>query len=118
MIPDNKFPEIIRGLLEKTRQGKANWKEVPNARNTFRLQLSKSAILLTMESPTADPDYPSLQLLNEEGTRVGCWPPAEQDPNEDHPGMDILMELYEEVTKRVTKWDKVLGEIEAFLSRP
>jgi hypothetical protein len=110
MIPKDKFPEIARGLLEKTRQRKAAWEENTSSRGGHVLKLKDSIIWINYFSPPTEPDYIMLVFMNKEGRDVGSWTVTE---GEDH--WDLVSELYGQIEKTITGWDRVLEDIEAFL---
>jgi hypothetical protein len=111
MIPESKFLEIAKGLLEKTRQRKARWEEQPGDQGAFVLRLRNASIRIKLFSPPTEMDSISLMLLNEEGKEVGSW--TVQD-GEQHWG--VISELYHEVITNLRGRDKVLEEVEAFLN--
>jgi hypothetical protein len=110
MIPDSKYPEIVKGLLEKTRQQKAIWEELPGEENAFRLRLRNSTIELRYFAPSTEPDIIAIILRNSEGRQVGSWNVTDGEPY-----WALVNDLYDLVVKKNTGWDKVLEEIEAFL---
>ena len=115
MIPEKEYPEIVKGLLEKTRQGNVNWKERPDLQNktSYRLLLpSGIRIELNYHTPETDPNYFELKLLNKDGKTVGSWVVSEDDD-----GSHILEELYSEIAKRLTDWEKVLEDVKKFVGK-
>jgi hypothetical protein len=111
MIPESKFPEIAKGLLEKTRQQRADWREHGRQENTFVLPLQNSHIQIQRISPPTEPDCINLTFFNEERKAVGRWIVQEGDE-----AWELVSELYGLIVKKITGWDKVLEEIEAFLN--
>ena len=129
MIPNEKFVEIAKGLLEKTRAEKASWKAhgrlFPAALRPvldpssgsqpteFLLHLPSTQIRLELDALSPGPDKVLLKIMNKEGELVGLWTVTEQDED-----WSLAMSLYQEVSKKVTKWDKALEEVEAFIGKP
>src|SRR5437870_741237 len=56
MIPEKKFIEIAKGLLEKTRKSEVAWTPEANQPSAFYVALPKSTVRLCFLSPSADLD--------------------------------------------------------------
>jgi hypothetical protein len=108
MNPEDKYPEIAKGLLEKTRQRKAVWDEGPES--SFILNLKNSAIRVKLISPPTEVDSITLAFLNKAGREVDTWTVQDGDLH-----WDLAKDLYRQIAKNVAGWDKVLEDIEAFL---
>jgi len=142
MIPDEKYVEIAKGLLQKTRKKEAQWKPVAktpmelaqllgkaaagmsgaaalglsgavSSPTKFVLPLRNAVVQLDFASPKTQPDKVSLQLLDGDNRLAGSWEVEEGEID-----WDLAIELYQEVSKQVNKWDKVLEEVEAFIGKP
>jgi hypothetical protein len=111
MIPKAKCVEIAKGLLEKTKQGKVEWRNFSSQPNAFRLQSPQLSFFLNHVSPATEVDYVELQLMGPKGESVGSWKVLEGDPD-----WGLASELYSEVSRNVLGWDKVLSEVEKFIS--
>jgi hypothetical protein len=114
MIPENEYPEIVKGLLERSRHGKVNWIESSDdfVESFFKLDLPKSSIQLLFSQPQTEPDFYRLNFMNENGKVVGSWIVSEGDK-----GWELMEELYNEVSKQVTGWDKVLEDVKRFVGK-
>src|SRR5262249_3155736 len=109
MIPESKYPEIVRGLLEKTLQQKAQWVDAGrniSGNNMYFLSLPHSRISVSLVSPQTEPDYLELEIFNGENARVGRWAVSDGEPN-----WNLLNDLYQQIIMKITRWDKVLEEI-------
>lgn len=132
MIPNEKYIEIARGLLEKTRSRKAAWQlsgrtpySIPPetsgigsvyldpsvAAPPFSLQLPQTMIILEFESPTATPDTISLHFYNKEKQKTAEWTVEEGDEH-----WPLMESLYREVREQVLKSDKTIEDVEAYLA--
>src|SRR5947209_1192350 len=111
MIPDAKAPEIIQGLLRKTRQGRVEWRQVKNSVCQFSVKLPHSAIFLNYETPQAAPDYVELRLCRPDNTPAAVWLINEGDEL-----WPPAFELFMQVQKGVTGWDKVLEDVENLIA--
>jgi hypothetical protein len=136
MIPTDKFLEIARGLLEKTKQEKAKWtaklpleqlaatstamiklpstarKDIgPPQFGEYVLKLPNSMLELEFVSPSTEPDRIILRFRNSTGLEVGRWEVEEESPD-----WSLAAELYDQVERCVTGWDKVLQDVEVFLA--
>jgi hypothetical protein len=114
MIPEKEYPEIAKGLLEKTRRGNVNWSEQANQRNQsgYRLDLPESVIELNYCTPDTEPNFFQLKLFNKNGRIVGSWFVSEGDER-----WSVLDDLYSEITRRLTGWDKVLEDVKKFVGK-
>ncbi len=121
------FRTIARNLLAKTKVGQVNWvprterEYTPNIKRTtiYEVVLPGSRIVLSHVIPLSQPDRISLQLLNANGVTVDSWTitdPEVEDQDADSDGnWKLLSELYSEVHRFVTGWDKVTKEIQSAL---
>ncbi|MBA4067358.1 MAG: hypothetical protein C0501_27340 [Isosphaera sp.] len=128
-IPVETFRGIARNLLAKTKAGQVNWVRTQahgqTPETSYRVFLPQSRVTLSYGVPAARLDYVSLQLQNADGLLVESWvvnDPVE-DPEHDEiervdPDGDwrLLSELFREVHRRVTGWDKVLSDVEKALA--
>jgi hypothetical protein len=112
MIPEAKYSEMILGLLKKTREGTARWEETDEPKGAFLLKLPRSIIILVYRSPRTEPDCILFTLFNHDGRLVGERLIEEEESKD----WGMAKELYLEVTHQVTGWDKVLADIEEFIS--
>jgi hypothetical protein len=126
MIPNKRYFSIAASLLTKTREGKIKWVLDPGSqgskqdrwqpdnyrpRNNYFFQLPNSKVELRFESPSTEVDRIILAFRNPTGLEVGRWTAEE--------GLDewtLASELYEEVDRQVSGWDKVLKDVETFLA--
>src|SRR6266542_2499152 len=106
MISDSKFVEIAKGLLAKTRQHKAAWREVDE--NSFLLPLKRAAISLRYDSPPTEADSIILTLHNDEDRAAARWVVYEGQPH-----WPLIAELYSLLQNQVTRVDRVLEEVES-----
>jgi hypothetical protein len=109
MATDPKFVEIVTGLLEKSKSGRASWVPGPNE-NEFDLKLANAMLRIALESPRAAPDFFSLSLFNGEGKRVSAW-----EVNEGDEGWTTALSLHSLVHRQVKGWGKALEEVEKFI---
>ena len=58
-------------------------------------------------------DFVVLTVNDRNGNIAGSW--EVEEGQDDWP---LAYELYQEVSKQVNKWDKVLEEVEAFIGKP
>jgi len=95
----------------------------------YEVVLPLSRIVLTYGIPRAESDFLSLEILNSESITVDSWtvdepdwgsPDDPNDPEEVDPDGDwrLLYELFSEVHRNVTGWDKVVNDIEKALAEP
>ena len=88
-------------------------------RTTYEVVLAGSRIVLSHVIPLSQPDRISLQLLNANGVTVDSWTitdPEVDDQDADPDGnWKLLSELYSEVHRFVTGWDKVTDDIQKAL---
>ena len=110
MIPDSKFREIAKGLFEKSKQGKVEWKKDASPNDAFRFQSPQFSFFLNYVRPRVERDYIELVLQGPRGEEVGKWRVFEDDENG-----QLASELYSEVSRKVIGWDKVLQEVEKFI---
>ena len=78
----------------------------------FILTLPQSVIRLALISRPYQPDAVSMKLLDKNERLAGTWNVEEGE--DDWP---IALELFEEVSKQVIKWDKVLDDVETFIHK-
>ena len=116
MIPEDRFLDIAKGLFEKTKQGKVNWKlpppghlGLPAPANAYMVQLPNALITLMYCSPRTEPDFVMLIFQGPKGP-VGSWKVEEGSEH-----WRLANSLYSDVTRYVTGWDKVLEEVEQFI---
>lgn len=111
MIPAEKYPEIAKGLLDKTRQGKVEWRAMEGG--AFGVTLPRSTIIVGLKSSDTAPDRFFLLLIRQSDARpAGSWNVEEGDEH-----WDLATALYSEVSRRVTGWDKVLEDVEKFIAQ-
>lgn len=65
-----------------------------------------------MRCPLTTNDFISLEFLDTQDHVAGAW--TAETGAKDWP---IAFELYQEVSKQVLKWDKVLDDVEAFIGQ-
>src|SRR5690348_5722532 len=111
MIPESKMLEIARGLLEKTRKETVKWREECPGSLTCVVDLPRSQILLGYASPTTEPDYIELTLRTTDQCDVGKLRVGEDDRD-----WAIAHALYSAARNYVTGCDKILEEVERFIS--
>ncbi len=111
MIPATKFREIAQGLLDKTRAGKLPWERGQTDTSGFHVHLPGSIIRIEYVSPSTEPDYVVTGFHNLKGEEAGRW--FVRDGEED---WELASTLYKEAHKTATGWDKVVADIERFLS--
>ena len=112
MIPDSKYRDIAKALLEKSRRDEVIWKpESEVAQDSFRVMLPESRIEIAFVSPAAELDYIVLTLHRSNGDQVGRW-----KVEEDSEDWTLVKALYEEAGRFVFGWDKVLSDIEKALA--
>ena len=116
MIPKNQLRQLIRKLLEKTQAGEVNW--VPHESDDFgcELLLPATTVELTFSSPATDFDRVRV-VLNENDKSHGPVPVAEEVVAEGEPDWELYHGLYQEATKRVFHWDRVIGELESAVNK-
>jgi hypothetical protein len=120
---------IAQSLLAKTKAGQANWgrkvthSDVPET--SYELVLPQSRIVLTYTRPRARPDVVKLQFANADGATVDSWVVEEPDYDPEHESIEqadpdgswrLLSELFSEVHRTVTGWDKVIHDVETALA--
>ena len=131
-IPLKTFREIGRNLLAKTKAGEVNWSRntttgVNPHDTTYEVVLPESRIVLVYGVPRAAPDTISLQLQNLDGLVVDSWTVDEPDWGTPEGPEDLevadpdgnwrlLYSLFSEVHRRMTKWDKVVVDVEKALT--
>jgi hypothetical protein len=130
-IPRQTFRQIARTLLAKTKAGQVNWVRKPimsqGPDTTYEVILPESRIELTYGVPRAEPDFISLRLKNPNGVAVDSWTVDEpdwgdaEDPNpaeEADPEGEwrLLYDLFTEVHRQATGWDKVVSDIQRALA--
>lgn len=134
MIPNEKYVRIVKGLLDKTKRKEVPWKplieqlpssvsrllnranlgfDIPTETTVFKLSLPNSNVLLAFDSPATDPDAVGLYFLDKQERVAGGWRAEEGDEN-----WSLAFELFDEVSKQVNKWDKVLDDVEQFIGKP
>ena len=107
MIPESKFVEIAEGLLRKTKQGKLKWEQHPN--DSYVARLPRSTVVIKMVSSVTSvtsPTYVLLEIRGPNGQSAGVWRVFEGEVN-----WQIPAELYGEIERGITGWDKVLEDI-------
>jgi hypothetical protein len=133
MTAKQQFLEVIQGLLEKTKDGKVQWKEEAGKRDSYFFRVKGSAIRLTLVSPTAEADYiavefikvpepdhftpplpalfpPPSESLEKGGKVVASW-----KIQDDEIEWQFVHELFEEARRTALGFDKVLKDFETFL---
>lgn len=109
MIPEQKYVDIAKGLLEKTKMNQVPWKK--QSRVAFDVKLPQSEISIVYGNPPTEPDFIRLLLIGQNGYAVGEWLVQEGEDN-----WPLAWELYCEASRYVTGWDKVLQDVEQFLA--
>jgi hypothetical protein len=135
-IPVEKFREMAKSLLAKTRAGQVHWVRDhhtlhlmtdPGFRGgTYRVMLPDARIVLRYVVPRAEPNYLVLQLETPEGVVVESWrvEDPEREPGQEDPAVqesterdwELLNDLLSEVFRRVTGSDRVLSVVERALA--
>lgn len=109
MAPTEKFEKILHGLLEKTKKNKIAWK-ITGPKDIFMVSFPNSKIKMSWQSPETEPDYIQFEFLGTDGARALSFAVAEGDEL-----WPIAQELFSEVERIVTGWDKVLEDVEKHL---
>ena|SRR2546422_856021 len=111
MIPHNKYVNIAKGLLEKTREGKVPWNDPKGDRRFFSVSLPNSAISIDIISPPTEPDFIRLTIYGPAGGLAGSWEVREGDEH-----WELASTLYSEVYRSATGWDKAFEDVERFIA--
>jgi hypothetical protein len=111
MIPEKKFIEIAKGLLEKTKKRQVDWKQDGSELRSFTVTLPSSAITLCHYPSATQPDKIRLVLLGPKGEKVGDWEFLEGDEN-----WDMAQELFWEAQSSVTGSNRILEDVERFIA--
>ena len=115
------YPQLSRGISRPPR--------TPSSGMRYEVTLAQSRIVLTYGIPRVESNFLTLEILNSNGDSIDSWTVDEpdwgdaedpSDPEEVDPYGDwrLLNELFSEVHRAVTGWDKVVSEIEKALAEP
>lgn len=115
MIPEKKFLDIAKGLMDKTKKRSVDWK-MDSAYGTppgssYVVSLPRSSVKISYLSPSAEPDKVRLTLLSPQGETAGYWDFLEGDKD-----WDFAQALFWEVQSFVAGSNKVLEDVERFIS--
>ena len=128
MISEDKYREMARRLLEKSRANEVGWKVVvptdlfskPNAppslqrrsKAAFQVTLPKSKIVLTFVSPPTESDFILLSILGTDGVEVDSWKIEEGTPD-----WELAMNLYSDARRVTGGWDDILKDVEQAIAK-
>ena len=118
MSVEEKYREIVKRLLAKTRDREVQWKDDSAGRShggvkgAFRVFFPQSSIFLVYVSPTAAPDFIRLDFTNSKGEVVDSW--AVEDEESD---WQLLKDLYVQVRHQALGFEDVLSDIEQAISK-
>jgi hypothetical protein len=130
-IQAEQLRRIVEHLLAKTKAGQAHWSrkatdgEIPET--SYELVLPQSRIVITYTRPRARPDFVNLQFINPDGILVDAWKVEEPDYDPDVEPIEqadpdgswrLVSNLFFEIHRTVTGWDKVIRDVEAALASP
>jgi hypothetical protein len=107
LIPEEKFRRIASRLLTKTQSSEVLWKHDDSDDWVFVLDLPKSRVRLSLESPRAEPDRIVMSIMEDADLSVADWKVEEGDPD-----WGLVRALYDSVSRAVLGWDKVLADVE------
>jgi len=102
MTPEQK--DILLKLKDKTKQGKAAWKET-SVDNKFVLDLEKYSISMQLYSGTALPQL-YFEIINPKGKRIESFFAKQEDFGEDD-----IQSFFKLVRRRVLRVDEALKDI-------
>ncbi len=105
--------EIIEGLLRKTRQDQVKWLASETASDTFFVRFPKSRVEIDFCSPSASADFDLVTYYNKYNVEVKTLRVEEEEG-----GWQTLQELFDEVSRVMLEWDKVLKELKHAVQVP
>lgn len=105
MIPRDTFKDIMEKLLKQSRQDKVRWNRLDRG-TTYGVSFPESSLTLTYRSPETESDFYQISLLNKEKQFVDAIAIAEPDPL-----WDLAFDLYDEASRCVTGWDKIVADV-------
>src|SRR5438552_18928092 len=77
MIPEKKFLDIAKGLLDKTKKRNVDWKADTEygtrPGSSYTVSLPRSCVRVSYLSPAAELDKVRLTLLSPDGKVAGYW---------------------------------------------
>jgi hypothetical protein len=127
--PVEKLRNFARGLLNRTKARQVNWIPLQTRgrppETPYELILPESRITLGYTIPAADPDFITLRLQNADGVTVDEWRVEEPDYDPETESLDqadpdgdwrLLTELFGEVHRQATGYDRVLSDVEKALA--
>ncbi|MCH8924250.1 MAG: hypothetical protein IIA67_14015 [Planctomycetes bacterium] len=109
MTTNEKIKEFATQLLEKSRANEVNWRAFKA--KIYLVRFPSSALLVWFCVPTTEPDYVSIQILNDQGERVAEWSVYETDDD-----WNLAHGLYLDAERCVKGWDETLADVEKALS--
>ncbi len=108
------FSPILSILLQRSRKDEVNWQSPSDSfgHDAFEVKLPQSVVSIQRVQPTAEADYYRVAILNNQGQLVFSASASEEPQSpEEADWLEILRDLYEDASRSVTGWDKVLDDL-------
>lgn len=111
MIPSSKVRDILKRLLERSKADEVRWLACDDQGRGFAVQFPHSRLSISLNSPPTEPDFYDITFWNENGQEASRLVIEEGDEL-----WPLALEAFNEASRYVTGWDKVLNDVEAAIN--